>query len=103
MSNNPAMERSKCEGCEEYSDSGVGHQPVGSETATGRYFSPPIGGEPMADRKQNHLWWTVAVILIILWLPGLMGRHTVGGLIRILLLLALVVVLFRIIQRRRPA
>jgi len=75
---------------------------VGSETATGRYVSPPIAGEPMANRKQNHLWWTVAVILIILWLPGLMGSHTVGGLIRILLVLALVVVLLRIIHKRRP-
>jgi hypothetical protein len=76
---------------------------VGSETATGWYLSTPIGGKPMAKRKQNHMWWTVAVMLIILWLPGLMGSHRVGGEIRILLLLALVVVLFRIIQRRRPA
>lgn len=63
----------------------------------------PTGSELMANRKQNHVWWTVAVILIIWWLPGLMGGHTVGGVIRILLSLALVAVLFRIIQRRRPA
>ena len=49
------------------------------------------------------MWWTVAVILIILWLPELLTGHTVGGIIRILLSLALVAVLFRIIQRRRPA
>lgn len=73
------------------------------ETDTGWYFSPLIGGEPMANRTQNHLWWTVAVILIILWLPGLMGSQTVGGLIRILLLVPLVAVLFRIIRGRRPA
>jgi len=76
---------------------------VGSETAAGWYILTPIGGELMANRKQNHMWWTVAVMLIILWLPGPLGNHTVGGVIRILLLLTLVVVLFRIIQGRRPA
>ena len=57
----------------------------------------------MANRKQNHMCWTVAVILIILWLPGLLTGHTVGGLIRILLSLALVAMLFRIIQGQRRA
>lgn len=61
-----------------------------------------IGGELMANRNQNHLWWTVAVILIILWLPGLLSGYTAGGLINILLPLALVGMLFRIIQGRRP-
>ena len=63
----------------------------------------PAGGELMANRNQNHLWWTVAAILIILWLPGLLSGYTAGGVIHILLLLALVVVLFRILQGRRPA
>ena len=63
----------------------------------------PAGGELMPNRKQNHLWWTVAVILIILWLPGLLSGYTSGGVIYILLPLALVAVLFRIIQGRRPA
>jgi len=63
----------------------------------------PMGGELMANRKQNHMWWTVAVLLIILWLPGLLGGHTVAGTTSILLSLALVVVLYRIIQGQRPA
>ena len=49
------------------------------------------------------MWWTVAVMLIILWLPGLLSGYTSGGVIYILLPLALVAVLFRIIQGRRPA
>lgn len=49
------------------------------------------------------MWWMIAVILIILWLPGLLSEYTAGGVINILLPLALVVVLFRIIQGRRPA
>ena len=61
------------------------------------------GGELMANRNQNHMWWTVAAILIILWLPGLLSGYTVAGAIHILLPLALVAVVFRIIQGRRPA
>jgi hypothetical protein len=57
----------------------------------------------MANRKQNHIWWTVAAILIILWLPGLLDSRVIGAVIRILLSLVLVVVLLRIIQRQRPA
>ncbi|MCL5282554.1 MAG: lmo0937 family membrane protein [Planctomycetes bacterium] len=49
------------------------------------------------------MWWTIAVMLTILWLPGLLSGYTAGGVIHILLALALVGVLFRIIQGRRPA
>jgi hypothetical protein len=56
------------------------------------------GGELMANRKQSHMWWTVAVMLIILWLQGLLSGYTAGGVIQVLLPLALVVMLFRIVQ-----
>jgi hypothetical protein len=46
--------------------------------------------------------WTLAVILIILWLLGLVTSFTLGGFIHLLLVLALVVVLIRVIQGRRP-
>ena len=45
--------------------------------------------------------WTIAVILIILWLLGLVSSYTMGGFIHILLVIAIVVVLLRIIQGRR--
>ncbi len=61
------------------------------------------GGEVMANRRQSHMWWTIAVMLIILWLPGLLVGYTAGGVISILLLLALAVLLFRIMRGRRPA
>lgn len=44
---------------------------------------------------------TIAVILVILWLLGF-SFHVAGGLIHILLVIAIVVVLIRIIQGRRP-
>jgi hypothetical protein len=46
--------------------------------------------------------WTIFVILVILWLLGLVSGHTIGGFIHILLVIAIVVVLIRIIQGRRP-
>ena len=45
---------------------------------------------------------TLAVILLVLWVLGLVAAQTMGGLIHILLVIAIVVVLVRIIQRRRP-
>ena len=46
--------------------------------------------------------WTIAVILLILWLLGLVSSYTLGGFIHILLVLAIVVVLIRVIQGRKP-
>ncbi|HTP05723.1 MAG TPA: lmo0937 family membrane protein [Nitrospirota bacterium] len=45
--------------------------------------------------------WTIAVVLIILWLLGLVSNYTMGGFIHILLVIAIVVVLIRIIQGRK--
>jgi hypothetical protein len=46
--------------------------------------------------------WTIFVILLVLWLLGLVTSYTMGGFIHILLILAIVVVLIRVIQGRRP-
>jgi hypothetical protein len=45
---------------------------------------------------------TVIAILLVLWLLGVVTSYTMGGLIHILLVVAVVVVLLRIIQGRRP-
>ena len=44
---------------------------------------------------------TLAVILIVLWLLGLVTSHTMGGLIHALLVIAVIVILVRLIQGRR--
>lgn len=46
--------------------------------------------------------WTIFVILLVLWLLGMVTSNTLGGFIHILLIVAVVVVLIRIIQGRRP-
>jgi asparagine N-glycosylation enzyme membrane subunit Stt3 len=45
--------------------------------------------------------WTIAVILLLLWLLGLISSYTMGGFIHILVVIAVVFVLVRIIQGRR--
>ena len=45
--------------------------------------------------------WTIALILGILWLLGLVSSYTMGGFIHILLVVAIIVVLIRVIQGRR--
>jgi Family of unknown function (DUF5670) len=54
-------------------------------------------------------WWrrskmpeTIAVILIVIWLLGLVSSYTMGGLVHILLVIAVVVILVRVLQGRRP-
>jgi hypothetical protein len=46
--------------------------------------------------------WTIFVVLLILWALGMVSSYTLGGFIHILLIVALVVVLLRVIQGRRP-
>ncbi len=45
--------------------------------------------------------YTIALILLILWLLGLVTSYTIGGFVHILLVIAVVMVLLRIIQGRR--
>ncbi|WP_373031481.1 lmo0937 family membrane protein [Sulfurovum sp.] len=44
---------------------------------------------------------TIAIILIVLWLVGLVSSYTMGGFIHILLIIAIVVILIRVIKGRR--
>jgi hypothetical protein len=45
---------------------------------------------------------TIAIVLLVLWLLGLVSSYTIGGFIHILLVLALIVILIRVLQGRRP-
>ena len=59
-------------------------------------------GANVPYRKESTMLWTLFVILCILWLLGLITSHTMGGFIHILLVIAIVVVLIRVIQGRKP-
>ncbi|MBP8003648.1 MAG: lmo0937 family membrane protein, partial [Elusimicrobia bacterium] len=45
---------------------------------------------------------TIAVILLVLWLLGLVSSYTVGGFIHVLLVLAIIIILVRLIKGKRP-
>ena len=58
-------------------------------------------GTSKIRRHTVDLLWTVAVILAVLWLLGMVTSYTLGGFLHILLVLAIVAVLIRVIQGRR--
>lgn len=51
--------------------------------------------------KRNPMLETLAIVLVILWLLGVVTSYTMGGVIHILLIIAAVVILMRVIQGRR--
>ena len=56
----------------------------------------------MQVTKENHMLYTIAVILILLWALGLVSAYTMGGFIHVLLVIAVVVILLRVISGRSP-
>jgi hypothetical protein len=64
-------------------------------TATAVPFQRP------KKRSTKQLLWTIAVILFVMWALGLATAYTMGGLIHILLVIAIVVILINVIQGRR--
>lgn len=52
--------------------------------------------------SETHMLMTIAVLLLILWALGLVSSYTIGGLIHVLLVVAIIIILVRIIQGRNP-
>jgi hypothetical protein len=46
--------------------------------------------------------YTIAIVLLVLWALGFVSAYTMGGFIHVLLVIAVIVVLIRVIQGRRP-
>jgi hypothetical protein len=73
-----------------------GYAPAGMKSAM------HIRGLSVPGPWRTPMLWTIFVILLILWALGMVSSYTLGGFIHILLVVALVVVLIRVIQGRRP-
>jgi hypothetical protein len=56
---------------------------------------------PQADSKEGAMLWTIAAILLVLWVLGLATSYTAGGVIHLLLVIAIVVIVFQFISGRR--
>jgi hypothetical protein len=65
-----------------------------------RKANQPTTGKPDNERVHSMLY-TIAVVLLILWLLGLVSSYTIGGFIHILLVVAIVMILVNIISGRR--
>jgi hypothetical protein len=55
-----------------------------------------------ASYGEAHMLETIAVLLIILWILGLVSSYTLGGFIHVLLVVAVIIILLRVIQGRSP-
>jgi hypothetical protein len=51
--------------------------------------------------KESNMLWTVAAILLVMWMLGMLSGHTMSGSLHLLLAIAVVVVVFRLITGRR--
>ena len=52
-------------------------------------------------RKGEQMLWTIVVILVALWALGLASAQTMGGLIHVLLVVAIIVIAVRLVQGKR--
>lgn len=60
-----------------------------------------VGGVSKTNGKENHMLWTIAAVLLVLWALGVVTGTTMSGFIHVLLVVAVVAVLIRIISGRR--
>ena len=63
---------------------------------------PGSGLYPWDGRKETIVLSTLIIVLLVLWLLGVVTAYTLGGLIHVLLVVAIVIVLLRVIQGRNP-
>lgn len=70
-----------------------------------RHDAPTLGHAAPATNdhlyQEHTMLMTLAIVLIVLWLLGMVSAYTMGGLIHILLVIAVVVMLVRVIQGRK--
>jgi uncharacterized membrane protein len=71
------------------------------ERATRSILHPESSFALHHTRKDIIMLWTIAVILIILWILGLITSYTLGGFVHILLVLAIIVILYNVISGRK--
>jgi hypothetical protein len=64
-----------------------------------RYVACNVESQP--EQAEDPMLWTIAVLMLVLWMLGMVSSYTLGGFIHILLVLAVVAVLVRLIQGRR--
>lgn len=51
--------------------------------------------------QEVNMLWTIFVILLVLWLAGLLTGYTLGGIVHVLLVIAIIVVIIQVVQGRK--
>jgi hypothetical protein len=78
---------------------------VGALEKATRYWRsrgwPKLSRQDRDNRDRSSMLWTIAIILLVLWLLGF-SFHVAGGLIHIILVIALIVIVFRLVTGRAP-
>jgi hypothetical protein len=64
-------------------------------------FAPTTAPPASSLQRRRQVLWTIAIVLLILWLLGLVTSYTMGGFIHVLFVIAVIVILIRIIQGRK--
>jgi len=54
------------------------------------------------EKGKTTMLYTIAVVLVVLWLLGFVSAYTLGGFIHVLLVIAVVLILLRVISGRQP-
>lgn len=70
---------------------------------TSAMIAEPMSGRAtgLKNRKGEHMLWTIAVVMLVLWALGLVSSNTMGGFIHVLLVIAIIVVVVGFLQGRR--
>ena len=70
----------------------------------GSWIAPPVsGGREMNShlKERDHMLYTIAVILLIAWLLGVVGTYTIGAFVHVLLVVAVVLFVVGLLSGRR--
>jgi hypothetical protein len=65
------------------------------------HSGPVVATEHRQLFLEETMLWTIVLILLVLWILGLVSGTTIGGLVHLLLVIAIIVVLIRVISGRR--
>jgi hypothetical protein len=73
-----------------------------------RFNQPALEAMSANNRETEHervhiMLYTIAVVLLILWLLGLVTSYTLGGFVHVLLVVALIMIVFNVISGRRAS
>jgi hypothetical protein len=75
--------------------------PFAAKVTLGQGYGNCRGEGSFARARRISMLYTIAIVLVVLWLLGLVTSYTMGGFLHILLVLAVIMILVQIIQGRR--